>query len=182
MGKPYSPYSNRKIIHCQDTGEVVTGDRYLQSKHWKLFRVKAYNYYKGVCQRCGDPIPLAIANIHHRVYKRMGNEKLTDVVLYCNHCHACKHSGKKDQKKKNKTLSSVIAQLTPIEKTEVFDWIVEHYDLADDKKYEDENLDKNEYEISKIEAQIKVLRKRLKKLKRQQNSTKINYDKISKEI
>ena len=78
-------YNAKKIITCPDTGEVVSGDRYLSSIHWKQLRYQVYNYYEGKCQRCGDDIPVAVASIHHRIYKRLGKEKITDLVLLCSH-------------------------------------------------------------------------------------------------
>lgn len=123
-------YNSNRIIHCKDTGEVVTGDKYLSSKHWKQKRVAAYNFFGGRCQRCGDYIPLQIANIHHRNYKRMGDEKMTDLTLYCKHCHACIHKGRSLDHIVNGNLHTLLHKfLTADERQEAFDLLVKHFNL-----------------------------------------------------
>ena len=133
------PYSPKHIIHCEDTGETVSGNKYLSSKHWKQLRAEVYNYYNGICQKCGDPVPLSEADIHHRVYKRMGKETLTDMVLYCTHCHACIHSSKKKNHQTNKDLQTLIQSLTASEKEEAYRLLVEHFKLSDIRLDEDKN-------------------------------------------
>lgn len=128
MGK-YAPYDKRKTINCEDTGEVVSGDCYLSSRHWKQKRKEAYYFYKGQCQRCGDYIQLSVANIHHRTYKNMGKEKMTDLILYCNRCHRCIHNGRKQNRSLNGDIHNLIAILTPKEKAEAFNLLVYHFKL-----------------------------------------------------
>lgn len=134
-------YNSKKVIHCPDTGETVTRENYLRSKHWKSLREKVYEYYEGKCQRCGDYIPLSVANIHHRVYKRLGNENLSDLNLYCKHCHSCIHSKRKENHIVNGDLQMLIFKfLTPDERQEAFDVLVKHFnldiDLIEKKKEE----------------------------------------------
>lgn len=74
-------YSENKKIYCKDTDEHCTGKNYLSSRHWKKKRKEAYEFYKGQCQKCKTVIPIEQSNIHHRTYKRIGNEILTDLVL-----------------------------------------------------------------------------------------------------
>jgi hypothetical protein len=124
------PYSKTNKIYCPDTGEHVTGDQYLASKHWKQMRVAAYQYYKGRCQRCGDQIPFSVVTIHHRVYKRMGQEKVTDLILYCSHCHTCIHKGRSLNHITNGDLQTLLYKfLTANERQEAFDLLVKHFDL-----------------------------------------------------
>ncbi len=122
-------YSAKVTYRCEDTGEIVTGDKYLSSKHWKLLRQKVYDYYGGKCQRCGDSIPLNLATIHHRIYKRMGKEKMTDLLLYCDHCHKCVHKGRKETHQLNGNLQALISKLTKAEKQEAFDVLVKHFGI-----------------------------------------------------
>lgn len=116
-------YSNNKKIYCKDTGETTTGDKYLQSKHWKLLRIKVYEHFNGECQRCKSAIPLEQAVIHHRTYKRFGNEHLNDLILYCKSCHTAIHKNKKQWHETNKDIQFYIKQLTDIEKKKVIDYI-----------------------------------------------------------
>ena len=151
------PYCNKNIVECKDTGERVTGDRYLTTKHWKNMRVKVFNYYGGVCQRCGDSIAIDGAEIHHRIYKRMGNEELTDLVLYCKHCHHCVHKGRKDAHLINKSIPSLLSKLTFSEKVEAFEMLINHFGLKDA-----EGDESREWRIHKIQHEIKSLKKQLR--------------------
>lgn len=156
------PYGKKNIIRCPDTGEVVTGDKYLSSKHWKNIRVAAYNYYGGKCQRCGDAIPLAVATIHHRVYKRMGQEKVTDLILYCAHCHSCIHKGRKLDHITNGDLQTLLFKfLTVDERQEAFNLLVKHF-----------NLDVEIIEKTKEESVKKGIEKHLRKKIRESQKAK----------
>lgn len=117
------PYSNRKVIKCVDTGEVCSGDKYLNTKHWKAIRIKAFEYYNGVCQRCGDYMTQNNFTIHHRSYKNLGNEKMTDLVLYCNRCHAIIHNKRYEGRSINATIQFMLGKLTPSEKERVAKYI-----------------------------------------------------------
>ena len=167
------PYCSKNIVECKDTGEKVTGDRYLATKHWKNMRVKAFNYYCGTCQRCGDHISLDSAEIHHRIYKRMGNEELTDLVLYCKHCHHCVHKRRKDAHIVNKGLHSLIPKLTMSEREEAFALLINHFGLKDA-----ENEEGREWRIHKIKHEIKVLNKQLRALLTESDVTQENDSKI----
>ena len=123
-------YNAKKIIKCKDTGEVVTGDQYLYSKHWKDLRIKVYNKYNGRCQRCGDYFPLSKINVHHRVYSRIGQEKLSDLVLYCGHCHSCVHSKAPHKIPKKRDLGKLVLHyLTPLEREQAYDLLIKHFNI-----------------------------------------------------
>jgi len=96
-------YSNRKTIKCIDTDEVVTGDKYLNSKHWKDFRKKIYDKYNGVCQECGYKFPIEHCHVHHISYKNVGKETDKDVRLLCSDCHNQLHK----EKTRYKNMTSV---------------------------------------------------------------------------
>lgn len=119
-GNPYSP---RKHIKCMDTGEECTGDRYLSTSHWKKMRHKSYEYYKGECQRCHTVIPISQAEIHHRSYKNIGNEKMTDLILYCKRCHWMIHKSKHEAHSINGAYQKVMSSLTMYEKKKVINYI-----------------------------------------------------------
>ena len=148
-------YNSKKIIRCKDTGEVVTGDMYLTSKHWKELRVKVYNLYNGRCQRCGQYFPLSKINVHHRIYSRIGNEKMSDLVLYCGHCHSCVHSKVPKKMPKKINLTHLITHfLTLDEQQEAVELIIKHFSL-DVELIEKERNEQIQRRIDTIERQRK---------------------------
>lgn len=62
---------------------------YLQSRHWRDIRAR---YYKSgrpkECYVCGSKEQL---HLHHRTYKRVGRERLKDLILLCKDCHGDLH-------------------------------------------------------------------------------------------
>jgi hypothetical protein len=62
-------------------------DSYLKSDHWKDTRARFYSsgLYKGRCECCwkrNKPL-----DIHHKSYRRIGKEKLNDLIALCRDCH-----------------------------------------------------------------------------------------------
>lgn len=96
-----SVYNKRKIIYCKDTNETVTGEQYLNSKHWRILRKKIYDKYNGKCKKCHKTFDSQHMNVHHLTYKRIGKEKESDLVLLCEKCHSKIH----DEKNKKKIVS-----------------------------------------------------------------------------
>jgi 5-methylcytosine-specific restriction endonuclease McrA len=78
---------------------------YLRSDRWQELRRRFFaessrvaNMRKRLgtlcCEFCGvTGRPL---DLHHRTYKRLGREKLTDLVLLCRDCHRTVHKEPKD--------------------------------------------------------------------------------------
>lgn len=116
-------YSEKKKIYCKDTNESCNGSNYLNSKHWRSLRIKIYEHFKGECQRCKTVIPMEQAVVHHRTYKRFGNEHIKDLILYCNSCHKTIHKNKKQWHETNKNIQFYIKQLTEEEKKKVISFI-----------------------------------------------------------
>jgi len=125
----YHPYSDKQVINCKDTGEIVNGSQYLNTKHWKNTRLRIFKKYDGECQRCRSVIPFESANIHHITYKRIGEEKDSDLILLCRKCHTCVHKSMKDKKEQNKSLQSYIQMLDKKGKEDVINYIKRKYDL-----------------------------------------------------
>ena len=94
-------YSKKKIIYCKDTNEKVTGDNYLSSNHWKNMRKVIYDKYKGKCTKCHKSFSPNKMHVHHLTYKRIGNEKESDLILLCEKCHSLVHQLKRESRKKN---------------------------------------------------------------------------------
>jgi phage protein U len=64
-------------------------NRYLKSPHWRFTRwaKKAQTFLlKGSvrCEKCGSKKRL---HIHHITYKRLGQERLSDLQVICHDCH-----------------------------------------------------------------------------------------------
>lgn len=60
--------------------------KYLQSRHWQAFRLKALRHYGKKCHLCGTK-EVPYFHVHHLTYERVGEEKLSDVVVLCEECH-----------------------------------------------------------------------------------------------
>ena len=73
--------------------------KYLQSEHWKAFRLKALERASYACQLCNrkqkDGVTL---HVHHRSYTRIGHEDEMDVVVLCSECHKKFHGINEDNK------------------------------------------------------------------------------------
>lgn len=68
---------------------------YLKSDHWIDLRFRFYSDSKRVkkmrkkyggivCEFCFSPDKI---NLHHKTYKRIGAERLDDLVILCENCH-----------------------------------------------------------------------------------------------
>ena len=90
-----------QIYKCKDTKELVVGyDAYLHTLHWKNKRRHIYKIRNKTCEKCGKKINNGETyNVHHKNYKRVGNEKDTDLMLLCPKCHEKIHKVQ-DQAKK----------------------------------------------------------------------------------
>jgi 5-methylcytosine-specific restriction endonuclease McrA len=60
---------------------------YISSDTWRAKREKYFNSnMPQVCFACNAPKNKGF-HIHHKTYKRFGNEKINDLVLLCPKCH-----------------------------------------------------------------------------------------------
>lgn len=63
----------------------MTYDEHLASDHWQDVRRRYWSSnLPKMCEVCGQTIGL---QLHHRSYKRLGHERLQDIVLLCRSCH-----------------------------------------------------------------------------------------------
>jgi len=77
-GDAMNRLSDRQLLHRQ----------YLQSPAWKAKRMEALESYGCVCNRCGK----YGNDVHHKTYKRVGNEHLEDLEVLCRDCHEAHHA------------------------------------------------------------------------------------------
>lgn len=71
---------------------------YLKSEHWQRKRLERLmaaeiegSYIRCQSQECRLWLPLSYIDIHHKTYKRLHNERLTDLAVLCRACHANEH-------------------------------------------------------------------------------------------
>jgi len=77
--------------------QKITYQEYLSSAHWQDVRKRYYasKLNGGGCWACGrKDKPL---NLHHKTYKRIGNERLNDLILLCRDCHKETHAIEKNR-------------------------------------------------------------------------------------
>lgn len=90
--------------HLRPTGEIAADDTssiaarlyrlgfpnyrsYLASGHWRALRAAYRSRFGDRCQECG----LQPVELHHRTYKRLGKEPLSDLIALCDGCHEAAH-------------------------------------------------------------------------------------------
>lgn len=83
--------------------------KYLQSKHWQ--RVKE-RYMKSKrpkrCYLCGTTENL---HLHHRTYKRLGQEYLRDLTMLCAKCHSEIHVVLKNKVSSRTNIWNIVGKL-----------------------------------------------------------------------
>lgn len=95
-----------KRIKCKDTGETAREYKdYLKTQHWKSLRERVAKAYSYTCNNCGVNVSQGY-EIHHLTYKRVGNEKMDDLVCLCRNCHQKETERIKQQKEENKRLQN----------------------------------------------------------------------------
>lgn len=58
--------------------------QYIQSKEWKQRRLQALERDDNHCRVCNSGLKL---DVHHRTYKRLGDELSNDLTTLCEACH-----------------------------------------------------------------------------------------------
>lgn len=78
-----------RTVTCK-TGEICTSyQMYLKSNHWQDVRNRYYaSKYPYKCNICEVKTGL---QLHHKSYKRIGNERLNDLVYLCGIHHKQLH-------------------------------------------------------------------------------------------
>ena len=68
---------------------------YINSREWK-FKSKIIKQCRGYkCQLCNISGHIAILNVHHNTYERLGIELDNDMVVLCADCHKLFHDHKR---------------------------------------------------------------------------------------
>jgi len=73
----------------QKTKEWTNYKDYLKSDEWYKIRAQKIEEADNRCQLC---YKLGKLQVHHRTYKRIFNEKLSDLIVLCKNCHKIFHN------------------------------------------------------------------------------------------
>ena len=57
---------------------------YIKSEEWQRKRELVLEFWDHKCATCFNHRDL---HVHHRTYERLGEEKLTDLIVLCEGCH-----------------------------------------------------------------------------------------------
>ena len=82
--------------------------RYLQSDAWKTKRKSVLQAAGFRCRRCGDPA----TEVHHETYKRIYNERMSDLTAICSNCHEAAHTRSPKTRKKTTFAKKYASQKT----------------------------------------------------------------------
>jgi hypothetical protein len=72
---------------------------YLKSQSWKDKRIEAIHHHGSMCQGCKCELPFNLIEVHHITYERLGNEKMSDLRIYCKSCHEEEHKRLRSKKR-----------------------------------------------------------------------------------
>lgn len=76
-------------------------ESYLLTKEWQAKRLEKAIEQNYTCEICGKVVPKGF-NIHHKTYKRLGCELMTDLMFLCEDCHMLVHEKIKKRKESDK--------------------------------------------------------------------------------
>lgn len=77
-------------------------DAYLKSKEWQRTRLRRllranldddFNVIQCDDSECQMWFPLGLVEVHHKNYKRVGRERMSDLEVLCGGCHNYRHFG-----------------------------------------------------------------------------------------
>jgi len=92
MGKNQRIKNNQwKKLNSYLDRNGISYQQYLKGEHWqdvrrRYWKSKLHNGGCYVCERTNVQLQL-----HHKTYKRVGNERLNDLLLLCGDCHKAAH-------------------------------------------------------------------------------------------
>ncbi len=64
--------------------DMTTYHAHLRSHRWFALRLRVLVRSGGICERCGER---AMVDVHHLTYRRLGHERMGDVLGVCRPCH-----------------------------------------------------------------------------------------------
>lgn len=99
------------VTSSGQTGKVRTDyEIYMSSAAWFRTRKKKLQISGRWCNRCGSKDRL---EVHHRNYKRLGAERMSDLEVLCRDCHDIEH-GRVPLTKPNSPVESARLEISPV--------------------------------------------------------------------
>lgn len=80
---------------------------YLQSQEWQEVRERVFKQRGRKCERCNEDLRGKKADVHHKHYRNLFNEKLEDLEVLCRPCHNLEHKDKRKKSNIKKTLTNL---------------------------------------------------------------------------
>ena len=77
-----------KVIEKNYKNQSSFYEKYIMSNEWKAIRNQVLNRDNNLCQGC---LACKATEVHHKTYKRLGNELLLDLISVCRNCHIRLH-------------------------------------------------------------------------------------------
>lgn len=65
--------------------------QYLQSYDWRCKKINKLEQVNYKCEQCGYDGVVIPLDVHHKTYERLGNERLSDLIVLCRTCHKAQH-------------------------------------------------------------------------------------------
>ena len=84
---PPPPKKKRKLLGRRKFHDYWS---YMLSHAWQMKRQQAFEKYGRACQECGSKMNVVV---HHKSYERLYRERLVDLEILCEGCHALRHEG-----------------------------------------------------------------------------------------
>jgi hypothetical protein len=85
--QPGVAWSRRRIMRRAAYGCWMTSEQWLQvRRRWYKEWIGRYGH-DPVCAVCYTPWSLSCGDLHHRSYRRLGQERFEDMVACCRGCH-----------------------------------------------------------------------------------------------
>jgi 5-methylcytosine-specific restriction endonuclease McrA len=72
----------------------LAGCRYLRGAEWQRLRFEALELADYKCQLCGRQN--RVLDVHHNTYRRVGRERVSDLVVLCRDCHYRYHEATRE--------------------------------------------------------------------------------------
>ena len=85
--------ANAAMTYHVQTLREMQYPEYLMTTHWHWVRYRKLAQARFKCERCYST---TLLQAHHLNYDRLGNERMSDLVVLCRGCHQQAHSTKED--------------------------------------------------------------------------------------
>ncbi len=81
----------RKLKNASPERKKACYREYLQTTYWAQVKAVMRELACNRCERCSAHGSQAKLNVHHRTYRRLGEEEESDLLFVCDDCHGYRH-------------------------------------------------------------------------------------------